>query len=298
MARVIRGGVHGLYKIVVQKTGVYGNSYGVAGSTLANGSTTQSFVLDYPKESGDMSLERTTIDFTGGDVWISSYQYGISALNPFDIAVQDEDSAFLAFVTGSLADITSNAEWTEYTENQMQTAFPQMSLMIIRRIQSFDADTFGQPFYRTLIIPRCWIVPSGTTGSNFQAPGTTTYRVKPAAASRKINGVPFGANLNAADNKLVSYTLTSENPLYMVSHRANGTSASVVGAYRPVTSAVGTPANTKNSVVRFVESTQVATAGVADTVNTTTATFTVGTALTIAAGDMVHILYETNYERV
>jgi hypothetical protein len=298
MARVVKGGVHGLYKIVVQKTGIYGNSYGVAGSSLANGSTTQSFVLDYPKESSDLSLERASIDFTGGDVWISSYQYGISALNPFDIAVQDEDSSFLAFTTGSLADVTSNAEWTEYTENELQSNFPQMSMMIIRRIQSFDGATFGQPFYRTRVIPRCWIVPAGTTGSNFQAPGTTMYRVKPAASSRKINGVPFGANLNAADNKLVSYVWTSENPLYMVSHRANGATASVAGTYRPVTSAVGTASNTKNSVVRFVESTQVATAGVADTITTSTATFTVGTSLTIAAGDMLHIVYETNYERV
>lgn len=300
MAQVTRGGGHGLYKIVVQLTGQYGNSYGTGGTGIANGTTSQSYVLHYPKSATLAVPDRTTIDFTGGDAWLTNFQYGINSLGSFDMTAAEVDATFNALITGTLVDQTTNAAWTRFTYDELGKVRPQCSVMIVWRLQSFEDATFGNTYYVHTIYPRCSIAPKGTTGAPaYQAVGEATYQVTPSAASRDLVGLPFDSSLNATGNTLASYTVIADNPLYMVSQRANAATGSVVGDYKPVSSAVGTASNTKNLLVKFVESTGVATKGVADTITTATGTFAWGTALTgVAAGNMVHVLYETQYVHV
>ena len=292
-----KGGPHGLWKVVAQLVGTYGNSYGVAGESLAAGSDSQAIVLDYPTNCSYQVPDRVTVDFTGGDRWITSFQYGITSLGQFDFTTRDEDADFVALITGTNVNQTTNDQWSEYTYDELSGTRPQLSLMIIHRMQSFEPATFGTTFYVHTIIPRCWIAPK-SFGKAFQTVSEPAYQVTPASGTRRFNGLPFGSELNADQNAVAAYHIIAPYPLYMVVGRSDGTSYQVTSAYKPLETTVGTATSTKNHIVKFVESTQVATAGVADTINVTNGTFDVGTALTVAADDMIAVLHETAYEAV
>ena len=96
MASIKRGSPHGLWRVLAQLVGTDGISYGTAGEDLAAGSTTEPLILQYPKTATLPSPDATVIDFTGGDVWIGSYQYGIASLGSFDFVTQDIDADFVA----------------------------------------------------------------------------------------------------------------------------------------------------------------------------------------------------------
>lgn len=293
MAQVVQGGSHGLYKIVAQLVGADGVSYGVAGDGLGAGSISNAYVMDFPVSANIAIPDRTTIDFTGGDTWQQSYQYGITSLGSFEIQLENTDPTLTALATGSLVDQTSNAAWTQYTEDILGGVRPQLSLIIIHRIQSFDQATFGTTKYVNTIIPRCWLAPKGIAGANFQAKSASSFQVTPTGASCKINGELFDANINATNNRVAWYHIISDYPLFMTMMRASTTTANIVGTYKPVTSLVGTTSNSKNRIAKIHSG--AVTVGVADTVTTTTATAAVGTALTPASGDLLPWLYETAY---
>jgi len=295
MAAIKKGGQHGLWKAVIQLVGSDGISYGQAGDTITAGTISQGYVAQFPKTAGISAPDRTTIDFTGGDRWVTSYTYGINSLGSFDFSVQDEDADLIAMLTGTAIDSTTNTEWNIYTEDLLATQFPDVSLMLIWRVQSFEDSTFGQTFYVHQIVPRCSIVPKGGEHA-YQSPADQTYQVTPKTNKRLINGTTVPTTLLATDNTLVYYKVVSANPLYMFVMKANAASATAVSAYKPVTSTVGTASATKNLVVKVVTGT--ATPGVADTVTVATGTFAIGTALPVASGNMLHILHETNYEAV
>lgn len=293
MAQVIEGYSHGLYKIVAQLTGADGSSYGVAGDGISAGANSNAYVMDWPQSANIAIPDRTTIDFTGGDRWQQSYQYGITSLGSFDFSLENTDPTMTALCTGTLVDQTTNAAWTQYTEDILAGARPQLSLMIIHKIQSAEQSTFGQTKYVNTIIPRCWIAPKGVSGINFQAKAASTFQVTATGAARAIDGEAFAANLNAADNRVAWYHIISDYPLAMVAAKANATSHNIVGAYKPISSVVGTTSSSKNRIVKLSGTTY--TVGVADTVTTATATAAVGTALTVAANDFLFWLYETGY---
>lgn len=293
MAQIKKGGSHGLWKVAAQLVGANGISYGIAGDSLASGSGSTPRILHYPKDAGIPQPDRTTIDFTGGDRWITSYQYGIQSLGSFDFTLQDTDADFIAMCTGTNVDQATNDEWTEYTEDHLAAGRPQLSLMFVFRIQSFENSTFGQTYYMHQIIPRCWVSPRGLSPS-FQSPLSYAFQVTPASGSKAINGQPFGSNLNATDNTLAMYTLIADNPLAMATFVASGATASIVGAFQPISTVVGTATSTKNLVHRFRPADQSVEAGVADTITKATGTFDVGTALTPQAADVLTVLYESD----
>lgn len=287
-----RGFAHGLYKVVIQIVGANGASYGQAGDTISSGTTSQSYVSHYPKSASLAIPDSTTIDFTGGDVWVSSYTYGINSLGSFEFTVQDVDADLVALVSSSTVDATTNAAWNTFTEDVLATAFVDCSLMFIYRMQSVETATFGQTYYLNSIVPRATLKFKGGQQA-FQSAEEITFQVSPKANARLINGLAVPAAMGATDNKLVYYHIISDNPLYMFVHKANGTSVSATSGYLPVTSTVGTSSNTKNMIVKNASSTY--TAGVADTVSTSTGVFAVGTALTVASGNELFFLHETNY---
>ncbi len=295
MAQITQGAKFGVYKVLIQKVGESGASYGQAGSGLSAGSATHPYVADYPKSVGFSLPDRTTIDFTGGDRWVSSFQFGINSLGSFDMTLQDVDADLIALVTGSTVDQSTNTRWTTYSENTLATLLPQMSLMVIYRIQSFETATFGQTFYHHTFVPRCWIAPK-LNGQAYQAGTDVTFQVTPTASGRRLTGNAFSTDLTLEGNKATHYHTITSNPLYMFAYRANGTTVTMTSAYKPVSSTVGTASNTANSIVVFNDTTLVATNSIADTVNTTTGAIAAGTSgATIASGDMVYALHETNF---
>jgi len=292
MAQIESGGQHGLYKIVAQLVGSDGVSYGVAGSGIAAGSTSNAYVLDHPVNANIALPDGATIDFTASDQWVTSYQYGPSSMGSFDFELENLDSNFIALCTGTLSDQTTNALWTEYTHNAHAGNFPQISLMFIYRIQSFEAATFGATKYLHTIYPRNWVRPK-KNAQQYQQKSTSPYQVTPAGGARHINGHLFGTNLASTDNRVVSYNIITDNPLHMAVCHVDSSPESIITAYQPVSSAVGTTSSTRNQLIKWISPT--ATLGVADTITTATGTFAVGTALTVASGNIVTVLYETAY---
>lgn len=288
MAQIKRGDPHGLFKIQVQLVGADGYSYGQAGSALAAGSTTHSYVIDHPLSFEMMSPDGTVIDFTGGDRWLGSYLYGITSLGSFAFTMSSIDADLIALATGTTADQTTNDEWTIYSENQLFDSRPQVSIMVTFRIQSREASTSGGAYYGNIIIPRCWLNPKGAT-MGFQTKGEYQLQFVPTSSSRMITGVAFGANQDFQDNTIAAYTIVTDNPLAMSVHKANTTSASIVLAYKPVSEAVGTATSTKNLVVVN------GTAGVADSVTASTKTVAVGSTTSVASSDVIGVLYETAF---
>lgn len=291
-----KGAPHGLLRVIAQVVGESGVSYGQTGQGLANGSTSNAFILETPKSANVAVPDRVTIDFTGRDSWLTSFQYGITSLGSFDFTLAEQNADFTALCTGTLVDQTSNDEWTEYTYDELGEDRPQLSLMFVHRMQSFEPATFGQTYYVNTVVPRCWVAPKGYS-QQFQTAGEPTYQVTPASSARKITGEAFGSNLNASNNTLSAYHIISQNPLFMAVHRVTGTAATIVGTFKPVSSAVGTAGSSKNYITKFVEATGTATVGVADTITPADAEFEVGTSLTVEAGDLLTVLYETAYER-
>jgi hypothetical protein len=281
-----RGSPFGLQRAIIQLTGSTGRSYGTAGSTAANGTTSHAYVLDYPKTGGLSNPDRTKIDFQGGNRWMGSYQFGIAALDAFELVAQDFDSTLTALVTGSSADATSNTEWIIFSENLNKADLPQVSLMLQYQFQSSATATFGQNYWITTVIPRCQIQPKPAS-AEYQAAGSYSYQVVPTMSSVMPNGVAFGTNQGWYDNKAPAFHVLSDNPLAMTIHIANASSASIVVQYTPVTSAVGTSSASKNWVAVN------GTASVANTVTTATKTVAISAGLT--AGDYVAVLYETTY---
>lgn len=298
MAMIKKGGSHGLWKILAQRIGTDGISRGLVGDSLSSGSGSPAYVIDTPVDASLPIPDRTKIDFKGGDHWITSFQYGIDSMNDFNFNIQETDADLIALVTGSSVDQTSNDEWTQYSEDQLSSTRPAMSLMFIYRIQSFEPATFGQTFYVHSIVPRCLIAPTGHQSNAYQSPTGYGFQVTPSAATRRLNGPAFGSNINVANNTLAVYHIIAENPLYMYVYQASGASVTAVAPYKPISSAVGSAASTKNHIVKKAAADDAITAGVADTITPVTGTFEVGTALTTLDGDLLTFLYESAYEAV
>lgn len=295
MAQIAKGGSHGIYKILVQLVGSDGVSYGQAGENISAGSNSDAYVLQHPTNAGITLPDGTTIDFTGGDAWITSYQYAPSSMGSFDFELADADANFVALITGTNVDQTSNALWTEYTENAHAGNFPAVSLVFIYRIQSFETATFGATKFFHSVYPRCIVRPKKNP-QGYQAIATHPFQVTPLGGTRHINGPVFGTNLGATDNRVISYNIIADNPLMMTVAKANSTTHTITSAYKPLYSTVGTTSSTRNQIVKWASS--VATIGVADTITTADGEFAVGSALTVASGNVVSALFETAFEAV
>lgn len=287
MAASKRGSPHGLARAIIQLTGTNGGSYGTAGSGAANGTTSNAYVVDFPKTAGIPQPDRTKISFSGGNKWMGNYMYGIADLDDFEMAVQDFDADLVALVTGSNVDVTTNAQWVIFCENLNLADLPQCSIMLQYQFQSTASATLGQNYWITCVVPRCQIQPKGTAGPEFQTAGSYSFKIVHQMASVMPNGVAFGTNQGWFNNRTPSFYLLSDNPIAMTSYIANASSASIVVAYTPITSAVGTSSSSKN----WVSQNGVAIA--ATSVTPATKTFAISSGLT--AGDYIALIYETAY---
>lgn len=294
MAQIKRGGAHGLFRIAIQKVDDYGISLGTTGASLAEGAVSNAYDVDDPTDCGLTIPEGTVVDFTGGDAWITSFMYGISSLGGFTFQTRSNHADLIALTSNTNVDQTTNDKWTMYTENTLQREFSEFSLIITYRVQSFETATFGATKFISIIVPRATIKPMGNQGISYQTVSSYQFQVTPRSTGREINGTLFGANLNATDNIVSHYVIITDKPLWMAVGKASGTSLDVVGTYKPYVADVGTSSSTNNRLTTIDGSTYVATPSVAGTITQSSATFAVASGLT--AGDIVTVLYETNFE--
>lgn len=293
MAAIVKSGTpFGLAYIQISLTGTNGRSYGQAGGGLASGATSHAYLLRYPKTAGLPTPERPRIDFQGGDVWIGSHQFPISSFGDFTFNTADVDGTLNALITGSKVDITTNAQWTEWSENVLKQTLPTVSVIITYRIQSTDPTNFGQNFWFHYVIPQAIIAPNNDSPA-FQAAGEFSWKCTPTTSARRINGLPFTTAANGYENnKTVAYRMVTENPVTQTVHIANSTTATFTSAYLPITSAVGTATNSKNHITKGDASAPDTTAVAATTVTVATKEFVVGS---VVSGDYVSALYETAF---
>lgn len=292
MATIKKGGPHGLWKILIQLTGTDGVSYGQAGSSIANDATSQSFVVDNPRTASLPQPARTTIAFGGGDRFIGQVQYGIDSPGEFTFTTADMDDDLKALVTGTAIDQTTNDTQTVSTADYLNPFFPECSIIFIYRKFSMEASTFGRTFYAHRIFPRCQIAPQ-EHGLEMKNNPEITWTVTPNTSSIRHDALSL-SSLNAYDDTVLSYEITTEKALYWFVHRADGTSFSAASAYVPVTSTVGTTSSTRNLIVEWDGST--ATKFVANTITPSTGTFEVSSGAT--SGDLYIIGHETEYVKV
>lgn len=240
MAQIKKGYPHGLAFAQVALVGTNGRAYGTAGPSQANGVVSGAYLIDDPI-SGELPIpDRTTIDFTGGDRWLGSYQYGITSLGSFTLGAADIDATLIAMVTGSKVDQTTNQKWTMYSENVLKDRLPQVCVMLTFRIQSRESGTDGGDFFITYVIPRAWMAPKGTSGApGFQSKGQYSFQITPTAGGGLPIGVPFTqANQGWQNNKTPILAVISDNPIGLATFIADGTLTDFTLPYLPVTSTV------------------------------------------------------------
>lgn len=288
MAQIKKGYPHGLAYAQVALVGTNGRAYGLVGPSQPSDSVAGAYLIDDPI-SGELPIpDRTTIDFTGGDRWLGSYQYGITSLGSFTLGAADIDATLIAAVTGSKVDQTSNQKWTVYAENVLADRLPQVTVLLTFRIQSRESGTDGGDFFITYVIPRAWMAPKGVSGApSFQGKGQYSFQITPTAGGAWPIGVPFStANQGWQNNKTPVFAIISDNPIGLASYIADGTETTFTAPYLPVTSTVAS-SNAGN-----LHALNGAFAALSS-VNTTTGLVT----LASAGSDLDYhgLMYETNF---
>ncbi len=288
MAQVKKGFPHGLAYCQVALVGTNGRAYGTAGPAMANGATSGAYLINDPI-SGELPIpDRTTIDFTGGDRWLGSYQYGITSLGSFNLQVADWDATLIAMVTGAKVDQTTNQKWTVAAENVLKDRLPQVCVMLTFRLQSRESGTDGGDFFINYVIPRAWMAPKGVAGApNFQSKGTVSYQVTPTAGGAWPIGIPFStANQGWQDNKTPVFAIISDNPLGLATFIGDGILTSFTAPYLPVTTTVAS-GNAGN--LHALNGAAAALTSVSDTTGLVTLT------AAGSAADYHGLMYETNF---
>lgn len=287
MVNIKRGSAHGFAFAQIALVGQNGAAYGTSGSSMANGATSSAYLVREPKSADIPQPDRTVIDFTGGDRWLGSYQYGITSLGSFNLTINPVDATLIALVTGALVDQTTNAEWTIYSENVMAASLPQVCLLLTWRMQSRETGTDGGDYFLTYIIPRAWMAPKGAAPA-YQTAVDYQFQITPTAADRFPTNEPFGANQNFQDNKTPVVAVISDNPLAMTTNISDGAATTFALGYRPVSTNT-TSTNGKNHYVSGTAATNVTSVSLTNGL----VTAAVGT-----AADYRNMLYETIFQAI
>lgn len=287
MVQIKRGSAHGFAFAQIGLVSQGGAHYGTAGPSAANGTTTHAYLVREPKSADIPQPDRTVIDFTGGDRWLGSYQYGITSLGSFSLTINPVDATLIALASGSSVDQTTNAEWTIYSENVMAASLPQVCLLLTWRLQSRETGTDGGDYFLTYIIPRAWMAPKGAAPA-YQTAVDYQFQITPTASDRFPTNEPFGVNQDFQDNKTPVVAVISDNPLGLTTHISDGAATQFSLGYRPVSTDT-TSTNGKNHYVSGTVATNVTSVALTNGLVTAAA----GT-----AADYRAMLYETVFTAI
>lgn len=292
IAQIKIGDPHGLYRVQVGLMGDDGYQYGTAGPDMANGTTSGTYVIKYPKNAEMALPDRTVINFTGGDIWTGSYMYGITEMGKFEFKIATVDADLIALVSGDTVDQVTNTRWTIYGENIMRSTPPQCCMITTFRLQSKQAGTKGANKFIHRIVSRAWIAPKGITGAPvFQAAGEYGFDVVPTVSDKMPHGISFDENQSFEENETPVFYLITDNPIHFVAHKCTSGTQPIVLPYKPVVFDYTTPDSETDPV-------QVVRNGIVENATSVTQATATVVCPSGTAGDYIGILYETLFETV
>lgn len=218
----------------------YYDSTGAAigqGATLANGATSNAYVLFYPKTAGLDYSPPGDLDIQAGDKDVTSIAFGNSRLRPFDLVIADLDTTLVTLITGSTLN-TGNSQFDKFSINPNLTTPRSFGLCLQQRFQK----TNGDEYYHILFIPKALLsFHHGAMG--FRAEADTVLRVRPAMASKAHTGQDFTSatnnlNFTLENNKTDHYSYLSPYALNIVSYRSDASATTYTSSYRPVSATI------------------------------------------------------------
>ncbi len=301
MSQISTGDVHGLYKIFVGLVNEEGKNYGMAGLNPAAGVLLEPYELKYPKSSPLPAPDRPQIDFTGGDTYNGSYQYGITSLGTMTIEHSTVDGKLTAILSRSMLDNTTNARMLMFSENVLEPESMEVWVMIVWRIQSKQSGSFGANKYFTTIIPRAIMTPKGFNGGpSFQSATSYSYQLTLTVSDTLPWGMPVSDTaMELADDKAAWIHSITDYPLHLVGMIPEAGATEVVTLpFTPAPFNYSTPDSSEDPVQCFINGEMVN----ATSINATTRAVTLSpispaTAF-VPATDYIGILYEVaNYNR-
>lgn len=259
-----------------------GACIGQGGTTLANGSTSNAYVLFYPKTAGLDYAPPGDVDLQAGDKDVTSVAFGNSRLRPFDLVLLDVDTTLIAMITGSTIN-TTNTQFDKFSINPNLTTPKSFGLCLQQRFQK----TNGDEYYHILFIPRA-LISFRHSAMGFRAESDNVLRVRPAMTSKAHTGQDFTSasnnlNFTLENSKTDHYSYFSPAPINIVSFRSNASATTITSSYRPLSSTI-----TLNATQNELHINGVATA--LSSTNTTTAVNTLAAAGTAAD---LHVLTHT-----
>lgn len=291
MAQIKIGDPHGLFRVQVGLVDATGLQFGTAGPDMANGTTTSTYLIRFPKAAEIPMPDRTLIDFTGGDVWSGSYLHGITSLGTMSLTLSTIDANLISLVAESKTDQTTNTRWSIFSDNILLPTPNQVTMITTFRIQSKETGTKGADKFIHQILPRTWLSPKGISGApNFQGAGEYQFTVVPTIGEQLPHGIRFTEDLhNFSENETPLVYIVTDNPIHFAAHRAAAGASSIITLPFPPIGAqadYASPDSTTQGVQVVVNGATVNATSI-DVANRTVEVAT-------SEGDYVGILYETN----
>lgn len=203
-----------------------------------------------PRSAQFPALQRTTVNFTGGNRWRGSMMFGVPQVDPFPLVLADQDARLTAMAGDSVADEVTNAEMLMYSDNMENTDLNLLGLALTSHFQSASEGTEGETFWATTLFPKVQIAPTFAAPS-YQAAADVTYNVIPHRSTYLPNSMPLSSTAMAlARNTAMMIIIISANPILFASAIGDGTETAYQLPYKPKSTAAGTNTNTKNWYVK------------------------------------------------
>lgn len=203
-----------------------------------------------PRSAAYPALQRTIVNFTGGNKWRGSITFGVPQVDAFPLVLADMDSRLTAMAGNSEADETTNSEIQMTSDNMENTNLNLLGLALTSHFQSAAEGSEGETFWATVVFPKVQIAPTYPAPS-YQAAADTTYNVLPARSTYLPNGLPLSATgMQLARNTAMMIVMITQYPLLFASAIGDGTETAYQLPYKPKSTAVGTASNTKNWYVK------------------------------------------------
>lgn len=288
-----------MYRIFVGLVDSTGYNFGTAGPEAVAGTMLIPYQVRYAQGAEVGMPDRSTVDFTGGDIWTGSYVYGITSLGTFEITSSTVEADMIAFLSDSAVDQTTNSRQTIYSENIMLSTPPQAWLMTVFRLQSKETGSKGANKFITLILPRTWVTPKGISGAPaFQSAGTYGYTIIPTVGDRFPWGPPFACTTMglANDEAPVVYIIT-DYPVHTVGYLSTNGNAteSISLPYKPITFDYTTPDSSTDPVQVWVDGISTNADSITQS-NGQVVVSPIAPAATFTDEQYIGIFYETEYE--
>lgn len=252
-------------------------------STLSTNVTSGAYVCILPRTASFQALAPVNLDITGGDVIYTTIQFGNSKTQPFDLILEDYDTALVTLISGATTN-TTNSQVTYVSDNPARNSPTVLALGLQSRVYDIN----GVQYYITRWFPACQMRIK-RNGPAFQAKSDVVISCTPLMSTTNIEGRSFGSsglNMGLTQDKADSYDYLSYNPIHVTAYKQNASATTFTNTYRPLSSTVTLNASPNNFYVG-------GTATALSSISTTTGVATLAAAGSSGVTDV--LTYETAF---